>query len=200
MSTDTTTSPPATGQTALAARRTVTAAGLAGALGGGGFIAGLFLLHDLSPAQMQRAPVTVAECLIAGLAYIAMAISLPALAGGTRLPRWALSTAAIGCAFIAIQAWADGTVIAQVAGNVSDAEFDRLGEGTFPLLLLSIPMTVTCLVGFAALGIAGWHRRPMPRGACVLLVLAGLASLTGSFPPIALLAGLALVWTARSAH
>jgi hypothetical protein len=38
----------------------------------------------------------------------------------------------------------------------------------------------------------------MPRGASVLLILAGLATLTGDFPPAGVLAGLALAWTARS--
>src|SRR2546430_2489593 len=125
----------------------MTAAGLAGALGSGGFIAGPFLLHGLSPAPMQRAPATVTESLVAGLAYIAIAISLPGLAGGTKLPRWVLSTAAVGCAFIAIQAWADGSVIAHVASSVSDDEFDRLGKSTFLLQLLSAPMIAVCLVG-----------------------------------------------------
>jgi uncharacterized membrane protein YdcZ (DUF606 family) len=200
MSIDTTTSPAATGQTTSGTRGAVTVAGLVGALGSGGFIAGLFVLHGLSNAQMQRAPVTVIACLVAGLAYVAMAISLPGLAGGTKVPRWVLSTAAVGCAFIAIQAWADGSVIAHVASSVSDDEFDRLGKSTFLLQLLSAPMIAACLVGFVALGIVGWRRRAMSRGACVLLILAGLVSLTGSFPPIGLLAGLALAWTARTAH
>jgi hypothetical protein len=46
-------------------------------------------------------------------------------------------------------------VIANVANRVSDAEFDRLGESTFLLQLLTIPMVATCLVGFVALGIVG---------------------------------------------
>jgi hypothetical protein len=78
-------------------------------------------------------------------------------------------------------------------------EFDRLGKSTFLLQLNSIPMTVTCLVGFVAAGIAGWRRHAMPRGACVLFIVAGLVSLIGTFPPAGLLAGLALAWTARSA-
>lgn len=201
MSIDTTTiSPAANGQTTDGIRNAITAAGLAGALGSAGFIAGLFLLHGKSNAQMQRAPVTVIECLLAGLAFIALTISLPGLAGATKLPRWVLSTAAVGCAFIAIQAWADGSVIANVANHVSDDEFDRLGQPTLLLQLITIPMIVACLIGFISLGIIGWRRRAMPRGACVLFILAGLASLTGSFPPIGLLAGLALVWTARTAH
>jgi hypothetical protein len=187
------------GHTGAGTRSAVTAAGLVGALGSGGFIAGLFLLHGLSPAAMRRAPVTVTECLIAGLAYVAMAVGLPGLAAVTRLPRWVLSTAAAGCAFIAIQAWASGSVIAHVASSVSDDEFDRLGKATFLLLLLSLPMIVVCLVGFVALGIIGWRRRAMSRGACVLLMLAGIVALTGSFPPVGLLAGLGLAWTARTA-
>jgi hypothetical protein len=202
MSIDTTTINPAVNrQTTDGIRNAITAAGLAGALGSAGFIAGLFVLHGESNAQLQRAPVTVIECLLAGLAFIALTISLPGLAGGaTKLPRWLLSTAAVGCAFIAIQAWADGSVIANVANHVSDDEFDRLGKPAFLLQLITIPMIVACLIGFITLGIIGWQRRAMPRGACVLFILAGLASLTGSFPPIGLLAGPALAWTARTAH
>ncbi len=40
----------------------------------------------------------------------------------------------------------------------------------------------------------------MPKGAAVLLILAGVASLLGPFPPVGLLSGLALAWLARSAR
>lgn len=52
---------------------------------------------------------------------------------------------------------------------------------------------------FTALAVTGWRRRAIPRGACVLLVIAGVASLMGPFPPVGFLGGLALAWTARSA-
>ncbi len=198
MSTNITTSPSATAQSVSGTRRAVTVAGLAGALASAGFIAGLIVLHDRSGAEFARTPVKVIECLVAGLAFIVLAISLSGLAGATGLPSWVLSTVAVGCAFVAIQAWASGSVIANVAHRVPDAEFDRLGESTFLLQLLTIPMIVACLIGFVALGIIGWRRRSVPRGACVLFILAGVASLTGSFPPIGLFAGLALAWTART--
>jgi hypothetical protein len=198
MSTDITTSPSATAQSIAGTRRAVTVAGLVGAVASAGFIAGLIVLHDRSLAELARTPVTVAECLVAGLAFIVLAISLSGLAGATELPSWVRSTVAVGCAFVAIQAWASGSVIANVANRVSDAEFDRLGEPTFLLQLITNPMIAACLVGFVALGIIGWRRRSLPRGACVPFILAGVASVTGSFPPIGLFAGLALAWTART--
>ncbi|WP_045876512.1 hypothetical protein [Pseudofrankia sp. DC12] len=194
-----TTASPAVSQPVTSTRGVVTAAGTAGALASAGFVASVFSLHGMSQAEVARAPVTVTTSLVAGLAYIALALSLPLLAGSIRLPRWVLLTTAVGAAFIAIQAWADGSVIAHVANSVSDDEFDRLGKTTFLLQLNSIPMTAACLVGFVAAGIVGWRRRAMPRGACVLFILAGLVSLIGTFPPVGLLAGLALAWTARSA-
>jgi hypothetical protein len=159
MSTDITTSPSATAQSIAGTRRAVTVACLVGAVASAGFIAGLIVLHDRSLAELARTPVTVAECLVAGLAFIVLAISLSGLAGATELPSWVRSTVAVGCAFVAIQAWASGSVIANVANRVSDAEFDRLGESTFLLQLLTIPMVATCLVGFVALRIVGWRRR-----------------------------------------
>jgi len=191
-------SPSASAQSLAETRRAVTAAGLVGAIASAGFIAGLIVLHDRSRSLLET-PVIVAVCLVAGLAFIVLAISLSGLAVTTGLPSWVLSTVAVGCVFVAIQAWADGSVIANVANRVSDAEFDRLGEPTFLLQLLTIPMIATCLVGFVALGIVGWRRRSLPRGACILFVLAGVASVTGSFPPIGVFAGLALTWVARSA-
>ncbi len=81
MSTNITTSPSATAQSSAGVRRAVTVAGLVGAVASAGFIAGLIVLHDRSGAELARTPVTVAECLVAGLAFIVLAISLSGLAG-----------------------------------------------------------------------------------------------------------------------
>lgn len=182
-------------------RTAVTAAGLIGAIASAGYISGVIFMSDMTVTEAQGAPVTVVECLLAGLAYVVLAVSLPGLAGATRLPRWALSVAAAGCALIAIQAWSYGSVVADLAHRMSAADFEAVGaDPSFLLQLLYVPMGVLCLVGFGALSVVGWRRRAMSRGACVLLALAGLAALLGPFPPVGLLAGLALVWTARSAR
>ena len=73
--------------------------------------------------------------------------------------------------------------------NDNDVYFEAFG---YPKILL-------CMVGFIALGIIGWRRRAMPRGACVLLVLAGFVSFLAPPWPGGILAGPALAWMARSA-
>jgi hypothetical protein len=125
---------------------------------------------------------------------------LPGLATVTRLPRWALSIAAAGYPFIAIQAWVYGTVIPELANRPPANEYEQIGQHPqFLLQLFEVSTGLACVVSFTALAIVGWRRRAMSRGACVLFILAGLASLLGPFPPVGLLAGLALAWTVRSA-
>jgi hypothetical protein len=192
--------PPATGNTTSGTRTALTAAGLVGALGSAGYIAGRFLLSGFTSQQTQTAPVTVTECLLTGLAYIAVAVMLPGLATVTRLPRWVLSLAAAGYAYIAIQAWVYGTLNPELASRLPAAEYEQIGQHPhFYFQLFELSTGVACVVSFIALAVVGWRRRAMSRGACVLFVLAGLASLLGPFPPVGLLAGLALAWTVRSA-
>jgi hypothetical protein len=196
-----TTAAPVRNQTGATQRTAVVAAALVAALACAGYIAGLFLLSGMSNAEAQRAPITVAECLLAGLAYVAVAVTLPHLADGTRLPWWALSFAAAGCAFLAIQAWSLGTTIADLANKLPADQFDSIGKDeTLLFLLMLIPVQVLCLISFVTLAVVAWRRKAMSRGASVLLILAGLAALLGPFPPVGLLAGLAIAWAARSAQ
>jgi hypothetical protein len=180
-------------------RTVVTAAGIAGALASAASIVGWFALSNLSKAELAHAPVTIVESLIAGLAFVVLAVNLRGLAPAIRLPRWALSFAGVACAFIAISAWAFGSVVAYLADKVSAAQFDDLGKADFLLLLLNLPMALCSVLAFPTLAVIGWRRQAMPRGASVLLVIAGAASLIVDFPPAGLLAGIALAWTARSA-
>jgi hypothetical protein len=202
MSTLTTSAPaPATlDRSGSGVRTAVTAAALIGALGSGGYVAGLFLLSGMTSAEAQRAPITIVECMLAGLAYVALAVTLPQLGGLTRLPRWALSLAAAGCAFIAVQAWGFATLIANLAQVLPADTFENAGKETLLMQLFLLPSMLICLVGFVSLAIVGWRRKVMSRGASILLILAGLIALLGPFPPVGLLGGLALAWTARSAR
>jgi hypothetical protein len=182
------------------ARTTVAAAALTGVVASAGGLAGWFVLADPGKASAARAPITVIECVLAGLAFVVLAVSLPSLARVTRLPLWALSFAGMACAFIAIEAWAFGTVIAHLAHEVSAAQFDQLGKPTFLSLLLRLPMQVLAPIAFVTLAVVGWRRAAMPRAASVLLAIGGVSAIIGDFPPVGLLAGLALAWTARSAQ
>ena len=181
-------------------RTAVIAAGLVGAVASAGYISGVIFSSGMSDAEGQRSPVTVTESLLAGAAYVVLAISLLGLANGTRLPRWPLALSAAACAFVAVQAWTTGTIFAVLASELTETQLDSVDQTSFLFNLFIYPMGVLCLVGYLALAIVGWRRKAMSRGASVLLVLAGLVALLGPFPPTGLLGALALAWVARSAR
>jgi hypothetical protein len=179
-------------------RTIITAAGLAGAVACAAVIASWFLFANLTRADATLEPLSVVGGLIAGAAFAVLAATLPSLSATGRLPRTPLVLAALACAFLAIPAWTSGTVLPHLAAHTTAAQYEQLGHADFRLLLLDLPMIVLGIVGFISLAVAGWRRRAIPRGASVLLILAGLATLMGDFPPAGVLAGLALAWTARS--
>jgi hypothetical protein len=179
-------------------RTTITAAGLAGAVACAAVIASWFLFADLSRAAATLEPLSVVGDLIAGAAFAVLAATLTSLSTTARLPRIPLVLAALACAFTAIAAWTSGTVLPHLAAHTTAAQYEQFGHTDFRLLLLDLPMIVLGIIGFVSLAVGGWRRRAMPRGASVLLILAGLATLMGDFPPAGVLAGLALAWTARS--
>ncbi|MEU1393618.1 MULTISPECIES: hypothetical protein [unclassified Nonomuraea] len=85
---------------------------------------------------------------------------------------------------------------ADIAGTVTDAQWEGPGLSGF---LALVPKMLLCSVGFAALAVAGWRRRGISRGACVLLLLAALvAVLLSPHQPTALLGGLALAWAGKN--
>jgi hypothetical protein len=91
-------------------------------------------------------------------------------------------------------------LIPELANRLPADEYEQVGQHPhFLFLVFEVSTGLVCVVSFAALAVVGWRRRAMSRGACVLFILAGLASLLGPFPPVGLLAGLALAWTVRSA-
>jgi hypothetical protein len=198
MSTLTTVSPSRT--VATGTRTAVTAAGLAGAVACAGVVASWFLLAGTPQSESVRSPISIVACLIAGLAFAILAATLPGLAAETRLPRWSLGLAGLACAFIAVPAWTFGTLIPHLAGQVTAAQYDALGQADLSLLLLYLPAQLLSLVGFITLAVVGWRRRAMSRGACVLLIVAGVAAVIPDFPPVGLLAGVAFAWLARSAR
>jgi hypothetical protein len=201
MSTVTTPSrPDLAAATGAATRTTVTAAGLAAAIACAGIVAGWLLFADISQAAAALEPVNVVACLIAGAAFAVLAVALPGLAATSRLPRIPVTLAALACAFITIPAWTFGTVVPHLAAHTSPAQFDKLGHVDFRLFLLNLPMIVLSLVGFVSLAVTGWRRRAMSRAACVLLVVAAIATVMGDFAPAGILAGIAIAWTARSAR
>ena len=91
--------------------------------------------------------------------------------------------------------WSLATLAPDMAKFVSDSEFD---EFTAYLILFPLPKMILGLVGFTALGVSGWRRRAIPRGAAALLILAGVASLWWAYPPGALLGALAFAWIVKT--
>ncbi|MDP4505126.1 hypothetical protein [Nonomuraea turcica] len=175
----------------------VIAGGLIGATGAAAYISSFFLLSDLSGREAVRSPLCVTANVLITIGFVTLALALPALTRPATMPRWVTVTAGLGCAFLAAAAWAMATFGADVAGTVTDAQWDSPG-----LLALAglIPKMVLCGLGFAALAVAGWKGRGISRGACVLLILAALAAvLLPPHQPAALLGGLALAWAAKSA-
>lgn len=173
----------------------VVAGGLVGALGAAAYISSFFLLSDLTGREAVRSPLCVTANVLIALGFLTVALALPPAAGGLRLPRWAAVTSALGCAFLGAVAWGMATFGADMAGMVTDAQWNDPGVAA---LLGLVPKMLLCLVGFVSLAIAGWRRGGVPRGACVLLLLAGLVALMLPHQPTALLGGLALAWLARS--
>jgi hypothetical protein len=116
----------------------------------------------------------------------------------TTLPAWAILCTAAGLAMIAPHAWFSATGVRAVAGQVDNAEFERLFFEQPWMLAMMVPKAMLCLVGFIALGLAGWRQRSLPRSSSVLLILAGVLSIWPPYPPGLLLASTALFIASRS--
>ncbi len=175
----------------------VATAALVGVLASAAFIAGFALLSDLSFREAARSPYSVAVNVLAALAFGGLAAAIPSLARVVDVPRWTVHVSAAACAGISAMAWSLATVAPHFTSYVSDEEYLEFSPW---LLLLPAPKMILGLVGFVALAVIGWRRRAIPRGAAVLLVLAGVASLWWAYPPGALLAALAFAWIARTAE
>jgi hypothetical protein len=173
----------------------VATAALVGVLASAAFIAGFALLSDLSQREATRSPYSVAVNVLATLAFGGLAAALPSLARVLDVPRWTVYVSAAACAAIAAFSWSLATVAPHLTEYVTDDEFL---EFTVWLGLLPAPKMILGLVGFVAFGVTGWRRRAIPRGAAVLLILAGVASLWWAYPPGALLAALAFAWIAKA--
>jgi hypothetical protein len=181
--------------------RAIMAAGLVGALACAAYVSGVIFVPNLGHRAAAHHPLVLIPDLITTFAFVSLAVTLPGLASVTRLPRWALYTSAAGCAFIAGLAWMFATYVPHVMRLLTDTQANQaVDDNDVYYELLGYPKILFCMVGFIALAIVGWRRRAIPRGASVLLILAGLVSFLAPPWPGGILAGLALAWVARSAH
>ncbi len=170
---------------------------LVGVVASAAFIAGFVLLSELSFREAARSPYQVAVNVLATLAFGGLAAAIPGLARAIDVPRWTVYVSAAACAGISAMAWSLATVAPHFTSYVSDDEYLEFSPW---LLLLPAPKMILGLVGFVALAVIGWRRRAIPRGAAVMLGLAGAASLWWAYPPGALLAALAFAWIAKTAE
>ena len=176
----------------------VLAAAAVAALGSAAFISSQFFLAGLSDREAIASTFLVVVNAVVALAFVALALELPTVASLSALPRWAVVVTALGFAFLGALAWGLGTVGGAAAGSMTDAQFENAdGDARFTLAFL--PKMLLGAVGLLALALAGWRRGAVAKGACVVLALAGLASVLPPYPPGALLAAIGLVWAVRSA-
>ncbi len=178
-------------------RTTLSVGSVLAALGALSFVAIIIFDPDLTNREAFKSPGSIVAGIAATFGLVITMFSL--LRWRSPLPNWAILTAAAGTFFAAANAWYVGTVAVAVADATTDTSFEDLGDSTW-FLAGSAPKMLLCLVGFVALGIAGWRQRSIPRGAAALLVLAGLASVVvPPFPPGVLLSSIAFYWIAGSA-
>ena len=185
----------APGADAAPASGAIAAAALAGALSSAAFIAGFVLFPSQSFREGVLTPYSIVNNVVTTLAFASLAMAVPTLRRSLDVPRWALDLSSAAFAAVAAMSWSLATLAPHMATLVSDSEYD---EFTTYLILFPLPKMILGLVGFTALGVSGWRRRAIPRGAGALLILAGVASLWWAYPPGALLAALAFAWIVKA--
>jgi hypothetical protein len=159
---------------------------------------GYISLNGGTPRESFSSPVNTVAGIAATIGAVVLALTL-AKWRTTTLPAWALTVSAAGLVMVAANSWFAGTGIRAIADHTSNEQFkDLIFEAPW-LIAMSVPNMVLCLVGYIALGVAGWRQRSLPRVSSVLLVLAALVSVFPAYPPGLLLASIALFIASRSA-
>jgi hypothetical protein len=156
---------------------------------------GYILLNSGTPRDSFSNPVSTVANAVATVGVVILALTLARWR--TTLPAWALMVAAAGLVMVAANGWFQGTGIRAISDHTTDQEFERLIFEASWIIVMHVPKMVLGLVGFIALGLAGWRQRSLPRLSSALLVLAGVASLWPPYPPALLLASAALFVASR---
>ncbi len=173
----------------------IAAAALAGVLSAAAFVAGFVFFPSQTFREGMLTPYSIVNNVVTTLAFAALAMAVPTLRRVLDVPGWALYLSSAAFAAVAAMSWSLATLAPDMAKFVSDDEFDQF---TTYLVLFPLPKMVLGLIGFTALGVSGWRRRAVPRGAAAVLVLAGVASLWWAYPPGALLGALGFAWIVRA--
>jgi hypothetical protein len=163
-------------------------------LGSIGYIAMNF--HSGSPREVYALPLSAATSAIATLGLVILGIGIARWR--VDLPAWALTLTSAGLIMTATTSWFFGTGIVAIAEHTNDKTFDDVGMSGW-IMAMTLPKMVMCLVGFAALAVAGWRNKALPRLAAAALALGALLSLVPPYPPgvVCAAAGLFLASRAR---
>ena len=181
----------ASGADAVPASGAIAAAALAGALSSAAFVASFVFFPSQTLREGMLTPYSIVNNVVTTLAFASLATAVPTLRRVLDVPRWALYLSSAAFAAVAAMSWSLATLAPDMAKFVTNIEFDQF---TAYLILFPLPTTILGLVGFTALGVAGWRRRAIPRGAAALLILAGIASLWRAYLPGPLFGALAFAW------
>ncbi len=153
-------------------------------------------LNSGTPRDSFSNPVSTVANAVATVGVVILALTLARWR--TTLPAWALMVSAAGLVIVAANAWFQATGIRAISDHTTDQEFEQLIFEASWIIVMHVPKMVLGLVGFIALGLAGWRQRSLPRASSVLLVLAGVTSVWPPYPPAILLASAALFIASRS--
>jgi hypothetical protein len=153
-------------------------------------------LNHGTPRDSFSNPVSTVANAVATVGVVILALTLARWR--TTLPAWALMVAAAGLVIVAANAWFQGTGIRAISDHTTDQEFERLIFEASWIIVMHVPKMLLGLVGFIALGLAGWRQGSLPRASSGLLVLAGVVSLWPPYPPALLFASAALFIASRS--
>jgi hypothetical protein len=181
--------------TSASSHATATALAVGTVLATLGSIVYISLNHG-TPRDTFSNPVSTVAGITATVGVVILSLTLARWR--TTLPTWALLVAAAGLMIVAANAWFLATGIRAISDHTTDQEFERLIFEAPWIFVMHAPKMVLGLVGYVALGVAGWQQRSLPRPSSVLLVLAGVASLWPPYPPGLLLASAALFIASRS--
>lgn len=152
--------------------------------------------NGAEPRESYATALNTATGTIATLGSVTLLLTLARWR--STLPAWAQLSAAGNLVFVSAAAWFQGTGIRAISDHTSNEEFKRLMFEAPWLLVMTVPAMVLGLVGFVALGVAGWRQRSLPRTASALLILGGVASALPVYPPGLLIVSVALFIASRS--
>jgi hypothetical protein len=178
-----------------AARVALTIGSILAALGSLGYISSVIFAGDLSNREAFETPLNaiVGITATAGLVLIALAMGR----GGVLGTGWPVLVATAALIFTIANSWFFGVGILAFTDVVSDEQFDTIvNDGR--LVLMTAPKMLLALIGFVALGLAGWRSGSMPRAAAVFLVLGGIVSVWPPYPPGIVLFSIGVFIAARA--